>query len=106
MTGEQSRRMPTRLRMMTSLLRDVSRAFADGMLTGKVRASRRTVTSRLALCTECKRFDSEARRCLECGCFMIVKAQVKVAECPLGRWGAESGAELESGISKEEATQS
>lgn len=41
---------------------------------------------RLKTCEECDKFDAEASRCHECGCFMKVKTQLASASCPLGKW--------------------
>lgn len=53
---------------------------------------------RIATCEGCERFNSEHRKCLECGCYIDVKAGCKnnrnpkklrfeITHCPLGKWG-------------------
>lgn len=58
----------------------------------------RTKAIRLAICRACPRFNYENGKCLECGCYMEVKAgtkthrnpkrgmRVEITHCPLGRW--------------------
>lgn len=41
---------------------------------------------RISICKACEHFDGS--RCDICGCFMIVKAKMAVAECPVGKWSA------------------
>lgn len=40
----------------------------------------------LAICAACEKWDEQAKRCLECGCFMALKARLATEQCPLGRW--------------------
>jgi len=40
---------------------------------------------RLEFCVDCTYFTSKGR-CRKCGCFMIAKARVKKAKCPLNYW--------------------
>lgn len=42
---------------------------------------------RLSICESCDRYKSLTRQCKECGCFMILKTQIKASSCPLGKWG-------------------
>lgn len=39
---------------------------------------------RLEICRGCDKFASPI--CTICGCIMLVKAKMDVAECPLGKW--------------------
>jgi len=34
----------------------------------------------------CERFDPVLSRCLECGCFIKIKARLKSMTCPLKKW--------------------
>lgn len=43
-------------------------------------------SSRLQICKQCDKFEKSIDRCTECGCFMQVKAAIKQAKCPLGKW--------------------
>lgn len=61
-----------------------------------------TRTERLKTCEACKYYKSETKSCGEllrprklrngvklCGCYMPVKARLKVASCPAGNWDAK-----------------
>ena len=41
---------------------------------------------RMAICENCAKFDEKFKRCKECGCFMVAKTQIPMAECPLNKW--------------------
>lgn len=43
--------------------------------------------SRLSECESCPLLNAD-KVCMDCGCFMPMKAGLVVAECPLGKWGA------------------
>lgn len=49
---------------------------------------------RYAICKECPFFNSLTRTCSECGCLMLVKTKVPMAECPQHKWGKMEGIEL------------
>tara|TARA_B100001142_G_scaffold6565_1_gene6657 strand:- start:8543 stop:9034 length:492 start_codon:yes stop_codon:yes gene_type:complete len=42
---------------------------------------------RMNICQDCDRYRKSTRQCKECGCFMVLKAQLKVSACPLDKWG-------------------
>lgn len=42
-------------------------------------------TTRLSICLDCPSL-TKAKRCKECGCFMVAKTKLKNATCPLGKW--------------------
>lgn len=57
-------------------------------------------TDRLNICHACEHFVSSTKSCGDlvteaftdsklCGCHMPTKTRLKVASCPLGKWGAE-----------------
>jgi len=41
---------------------------------------------RLGICSKCKHFMTESKRCDVCGCFIAVKASFAATECDLGKW--------------------
>ena len=41
---------------------------------------------RLRICSKCRDYDEEKRRCLLCGCRMDIKAAFETMSCPSGRW--------------------
>lgn len=46
--------------------------------------------SRYSICTECEHFFAVSKQCLKCGCFMHLKTKLAHAECPIGKWAAET----------------
>lgn len=45
-----------------------------------------TVKQRLDACAKCPFLDKKARQCLECRCFVDLKAQLATESCPRHRW--------------------
>lgn len=41
---------------------------------------------RLDLCRSCDKYIKLTHQCKMCGCFMNLKAKLKNASCPLGKW--------------------
>ena len=41
---------------------------------------------RMSICEKCNRYDTSQSRCMECGCFMLLKARLGTEDCPLGKW--------------------
>jgi hypothetical protein len=50
------------------------------------RASSELRSKRLAVCASCDLFRQPLKQCSLCGCFMLVKAWLKLAKCPAGKW--------------------
>ena len=48
--------------------------------------SRNEYDLRMNICNDCDRFIRITKQCKECGCFMKVKAKMKAAVCPIGKW--------------------
>lgn len=45
---------------------------------------------RYEICLGCERLFKPTRTCKECGCFMSAKTWLKLAECPLDKWGQDN----------------
>jgi hypothetical protein len=41
---------------------------------------------RMSICKKCDRYDESQSRCMECGCFMLLKARLGTESCPLYKW--------------------
>ena len=41
--------------------------------------------ARMKICLDCPQL-TKAKRCKECGCFMVAKTKLTDATCPLGKW--------------------
>lgn len=49
------------------------------------------VAERLTICRACPGYDAEAKRCLYCGCYVEIKAELPAEVCPLGKWAEVKG---------------
>lgn len=43
---------------------------------------------RIGICRSCPSYAAAEGRCLECGCYMEIKARWESGDCPSGRWTA------------------
>lgn len=41
---------------------------------------------RMEICKKCDKYDSNQKRCMECGCFLESKARIILESCPLEKW--------------------
>ena len=48
---------------------------------------------RYATCKQCQHWIDKARLCDKCGCFMPFKVRFYNANCPIGRWNTDRGAQ-------------
>lgn len=53
----------------------------------------KVAAERYAICKECPLFDAAQRRCMDCGCFMLLKTKLPMVECPQHKWGKMDTAE-------------
>ena len=75
---------PDMLRFMKSAARAMyARVNGYAVFAPKVVRQQRT-----KVCRGCPEFDSGARQCKACTCFIDAKVSVLVEECPAKRWGA------------------
>ena len=81
---EQLSHFPPFFQMARTLARDAwlaARSAGQGaplLLTGEAAAAR------LGVCAACPSLHGD--RCVECGCYMTVKAHLAAMHCPLGKW--------------------
>ena len=59
-------------------------SIAAFVAAGCQTVSREEHTHRLQICDGCDR--RRKNRCLECGCYISLKAQPRVSKCPLDKW--------------------
>lgn len=50
------------------------------------RSDEQLFNDRLNICLECNVFRQLTKQCKICGCFMPLKAKLKDAKCPIGKW--------------------
>ena len=48
--------------------------------------SEEVLQHRLGRCRSCTRYDLDSGQCLECTCFVDLKAQLSTEKCPLDKW--------------------
>lgn len=77
---------PTQSKMLKNLLFEAYKTAKQGLCGDRVLAKKDTVEYRLEICANCDKFNAEEKRCTLCGCFMMVKANLEVANCPDNKW--------------------
>lgn len=55
-------------------------------LEERIAIAKKRKSDRLAICEKCDRLFKPTFSCKECGCFMKIKAGIRMATCPLGKW--------------------
>jgi len=75
---------PTLGDMIKSLGETVSRE-GRAIAGGEDKIERGEYKQRLAICQDCQ-FWVNGSRCAKCGCFMRLKARLRVGKCPIGKW--------------------
>jgi hypothetical protein len=48
--------------------------------------SKETYKERIKICTDCPSYNATLHQCKECGCLLLLKAFIKIADCPLKKW--------------------
>lgn len=71
------------LKSITQLIQNV---IIDAVKGNDIFVNDEVEKHRIDTCNSCNRFDSESRRCKECGCFMDQKVSYSASECPLNKW--------------------
>jgi hypothetical protein len=71
------------LKSITKLIQDV---IFDAVKGNDIFVEEETQNNRIGICNSCERFDTESRRCKECGCFMDQKVPYSASTCPLNKW--------------------
>jgi len=81
--ASQSPEYPSMGKMAKGLAKTAKQAIMNGRVSKEIRKER------YEICRNCPAFDSESKRCKECGCFMEAKTWIggspKVL-CPLQKW--------------------
>ena len=54
--------------------------------SGFKKVSQAEYEERKSICHACPFFNMAQMRCMDCGCYIKVKARLKVEECPQGYW--------------------
>lgn len=70
-------------KMVGGLLKTAGQAIANGRVSEEIR------NERYGTCKKCPAFNSDSKRCSECGCFMEAKTWVGGSPdtlCPLKKW--------------------
>ena len=48
--------------------------------------SKSKYNERMNICKMCNKFKTLTKQCGDCFCFLPIKAKVKIATCPQGKW--------------------
>jgi hypothetical protein len=81
---QKYREMPSLAQQAKNLILSVANVLAHARLSGKIRAEPHIVATRVDLCQKCRHLTET--RCTVCGCFIALKAGLKVESCPLQKW--------------------
>lgn len=74
------KRMPSLMQQAWNLAHSLSEFVADGLKT----VTEEQYRQRLEICDGCDR--RVKNRCLECGCYLTMKARGRAFKCPKGKW--------------------
>jgi len=58
----------------------------DGEENKNLIVSEKLYNERIEICKSCPKFDKNQDRCIECGCYLPVKAKFIIDDCPLNKW--------------------
>ncbi len=78
-------KLPGMMDMAKNLMRDGAKIASTALSGNSVLVEDSVREHRLSTCRACPRFTPE-ERCVECGCFMKVKAAFVTSVCPLNKW--------------------
>lgn len=69
-----------------TLAKNFGTSVVNHLADGMKQAPEELYNSRLDICKGCDQFDAKSTRCLNCGCFLKVKASWNSEKCPLNKW--------------------
>jgi len=64
----------------------VENATVEAIPAGS-RAPESVAKARWDLCSSCDKLYKPTNTCKLCGCFMVVKTNLRNVKCPIGKWG-------------------
>ena len=67
----------------------------DLLKTDTHRATDAVAEARLNICKACTHYIKATHQCKKCGCIMNLKVKLAEAACPLAKWNAAWGDEIE-----------
>jgi len=70
-------------RNLASTAKNVIQSVAAG---NPMNVSEEEANRRKNICEGCNFYNKPQQRCTKCGCFLAVKAYLRAANCPLGKW--------------------
>ena len=84
--SEKLDQFPSFFRMARNLAKDAWYAAKQTAEGAPLLLASEVAAARLAVCVTCPSFRD--KRCVECGCYMTVKAHIAAMSCPLDKWPA------------------
>lgn len=70
-------------------LRNTLEVNSINIIPNSNRSSESTAAKRLEICRACDLLYKPTDTCKKCGCFMVVKTNMKNVKCPIDKWGPE-----------------
>jgi hypothetical protein len=67
--------------------RQVAETATVEALPQALRTPEDVAKTRWDVCSSCEKLYKPTNTCKVCGCFMVVKTNLKTAKCPIGKWG-------------------
>jgi formamidopyrimidine-DNA glycosylase len=77
---------PSVVQMAKNLTRTVIDSAKTVAAGNTVNVEGDVANKRKAICESCTAYNKVQQRCTKCGCFIAVKAYLRAASCPLGKW--------------------
>lgn len=84
--SENKEQFPSLSEQGKNLMDLIGQIASDGVIGKQIFASEFEQQRRYDICQVCEHFESRAKRCKKCGCFMKNKVTFQSAECPIKKW--------------------
>lgn len=78
--------MPSPMQMAKNLATTAVNAAKSVAAGNPLNVTPEEANKRKAICEQCDFYNKIQQRCTKCGCYMAVKAYLRVASCPVGKW--------------------
>lgn len=83
---ETSNKRPSVATMAQNLIKTASDSVKTVAAGNSINISTEEADRRKSICNGCDAYNAAQQRCTKCGCFIAVKAYLRAASCPLGKW--------------------
>lgn len=83
---ESSNKNPSAFKMAQNITRTAIDSIKTVAAGNSINVTSQEADKRKAICDKCDAYNKAQQRCTKCGCFIAVKAFLRAASCPLGKW--------------------